>query len=743
MTTLTSISDWEEDRRNQHRDKAQVLLKLAEAVEDSNQRRRKASVVAATVTVDSLQPWAQEWTTQAAAVMGDSKTPPVSQDTMDVTRMIQTTLQSVVTAVYQLREHDHLQYQMLEMKYFDVKRHAFDVEHVNRKLQLQQNNSSNSNNQQQEEEVESWRTQLQQENYELRKQLRESCLDCRKLVQENYGLRKILLDAGVHWNVLINASRTHQAAAGAGETKLNEDDNNNDNNDNDDNSDVTTEEFQDAQEFIPSNNQESTATATAATDTATATVVPVLRDEKPQAPTTLPMLDQDVSTETASSKLLLSTPQRTVSTITSVDDSFTTVESNTPLVATTPASRQDREETATSTVSPTATATRTSSSGSRGTRRSSRKSVTFAAMASKLQQERTTTTSNNLQQQLATSNSSSNNSFFLSSSFSSFQSSSASIDNDIDNDKEDDEEDDDHEESIATSSNTLQQPISSSSLTPTTTPTETKEQQQHDRNLELLGVGGIFAASSAQNQQHSDNRYYPTVRRKSYSNHQQHPTSSGSGGNKSLSLFQKRRNSHHQTSNHRQALTAKEFMAKKSSSSNNNNNNNNSSKADAKNTFHIQMSSMTRPKSTTTLVMVSESLDPLEEERRLSALLGGFRQGRTCSTAPTTTTTPITPPITPSVSLKKDQEDGSLSTSLSSSNNNNNKSFISFRRPSLRRKTFQSRTQHTCTQDDEDDDDNRSVGSTKSLGRFLKNTIRMSPSRNKHKNGSRDDRSIG
>lgn len=206
------------------------------------------------------------------------------------------------------------------MKYFDAKRHAFDVEHQNRKLQLQlasatvgmspakrrslqvQQPPPESSQQPSQPELELERhlqldllipddtacttclnclhnadkeselmAQLQQENYDLRRQLRESCLDCRKLVQENYGLRKMLLDGG------LNVSQMQMLR------RRDDDDDNHNCNCPEQKDDSHTDNFEDAQEefeVIPEetdndlmddndNDNEESPTTRTATSTAT------------------------------------------------------------------------------------------------------------------------------------------------------------------------------------------------------------------------------------------------------------------------------------------------------------------------------------------------------------------------------------------------------------------------------------------------------------------------------------------
>ncbi|CAB9512110.1 expressed unknown protein [Seminavis robusta] len=693
-TTTTPL----EETRNQHRDKATVLLRLAEAVEDSSQRRRRGSTV--TVTAADLSQLSYDLTVAASEIPSSSQTSPLgAPEEITSVDQVQSTIQNVVQAVYQLREHSHLKYQMLEMKYFDLKRHAFDVEHQNRKLQMMQvppnhtNNTtiihplsiSSSNNIHQQEEL---TAQLQQENYDLRKQLRESCFDCRKLVQENYGLRKILLDAGVHWNVLTTSNSSHAEESKEGESKMD-----------DDNSETKEDDFEDAQEYIDTTT--TTATLSVPEDeapkempTATATTQNVV--EPPTTTTTEPHdLPEAEEFQDAEEELNISTtpeevvskppttPERTVST--GSTDSLMTLESShatTPTEVSPPTTNTDKAPL--TTPSPASTTT-PSSSGTTRSKRSSRKSVTFAKMATKLKNDRRTS---------ITSLDSSNGNMSFNASFNSIQSHN------------------DNDESVATSNSAR-----TNATNARQEELEKKTQEQHDRNLELLGVGGIYAASSTTPtrephkgvKQESRLQQPPQIRRKSY-----HHTANNKPMT-SISVSKERRHSHgdilrqnNSNHSHRQALTAKELMSKTKKSDKKRG-------SGARKTFHIQMSAMTPPRSSQ-IMQATEPLDPLEEEKRLSALLGGFSMGNhfvpTTSTATTTTST-----------ARRDNSSDDVSVASS-------KSF--FRRRKSKK--------WSSKESDNDDDDQRSVGSTKSLSKFFK----KSPSRKSSSSSKKsDDRSVG
>ena len=720
-----------EDKRNQHRDKAHVLLKLAEAVDDSNQRRRKATAKAGRATVQDLRKLRdglEQFQEQKGHSSGDyhknkngvnatcdiSQDSIISDDTASASTIQSTvrTVQAVVTAVYQLREHSHLQYQMLEMKYFDIKRHAFDVEHQNRKLQLQlletnNNNNNNATNNIENDEAtsasispEQGQTssnkglvdQLQQENCELRQQLRESCMDSRKLVQENYGLRKILLDAGVNFTALMKNSNDDDAESNKQEQQSPGEDEKQDDDSNGSESDDEEDGFEDAQEFSMDTVTEETDTDLLMEENGFHIGATGLGSRQSQ------INGEKKSSATAEINPSMPTPEMLRSK-SSMNDSTSSIQ--------------------------TATA-----AGSSGSKRGSRRSVTFAAMANKLQTQRSLESS------------------------------------DTDDDRDNDNFTIDDEESFVTAQTSTNYASST---------TRTKEEKDHDQNLALLGVGGVYTASTARSTP-ANTRSNESEKEESggskdsrrYSNILMMTGGSGSNDNNSQSSRKSqkqgtpqklRRRSHGDILRGRSrsssssslrptshAISAKDLMKKskksgRSSSSSSRNRNNYSG------TFNIRMSGVTPPRSTHQNVKVSKPIDPLEEERRLSALLGGFSPGATpltssasgSSTPTAAANTASTHSTTSAAGIQRYPDyynDDAVSVSSV-----NSKGF--FRR--------RSRKAH-------DDDDNVSVSSALSMGSlfsFKKKKKKKSSSSSssvssprrgstrRNKNGGDDSRSVG
>jgi len=110
-----------EDRRNVHRDKASILIKMAQAAEDSTLRRRKVSTSISYSTGQKLEQdlhaFGANLQEQAAGLTGKTTNSNSSVEkskptpTLDDRESLQRCIQSIMTAVYQIQEHSHLNFQ--------------------------------------------------------------------------------------------------------------------------------------------------------------------------------------------------------------------------------------------------------------------------------------------------------------------------------------------------------------------------------------------------------------------------------------------------------------------------------------------------------------------------------------------------------------------------------------------------------------------------------------------------------
>jgi len=640
-----------EDKHYQQRQKAEILLKLAQCVDDSNQRIRKSAVQAGKATVkdliklrDSVEEQLHQTLIKSTSTKQQPQQPedapilnnsnpnqamPSTSSNQEPNLLVAQTMQNVMKATLQLREHAQLQYQMLEHKYFDIKRHAFDVEHQNRKLQLQLmttptikiHNKTTNNTEQ----------QLLYKNENLRKQLREACTDCRKLAEENYALRKILLDSGLHVSVSLTTETETEAASPQGSNEGEDDDNDDDEND----------DFVDTRMFQRNHSHGIRST--------------VMEPVTEETDTDL-LMEENGFTITAKEGDVRRPHQQSKN---EIDTKYF---------------------------------------GSRTKQRS--KAITLAAMANKMMLVEHST-----------------------------------------------EEKEGDTKSVTTKASKR---VESDDTTATTNQRSDSETSSHDQNLALLGISGV-----SRNAQPSQTTNVLVISQSNVigSNQVDQAVSKEEVNSKTVRTKQRqqRRRSHgdilqqtfgrlrsssnsstrssrssplKRTTPTRQAMSAKDLKKKKKRNDSSNNDNG---------TFHIQMSRLAPPKSVTQKIRVSRELDPLEEEKRLSALLGGCRSGHaresaasytpvlgssngatttkakaatTVTVAAIVTASPLTHPQSKRHPDYYVEDDDDMSETFTQ-----NKGFFHRRRQSQRRRSSKKYSV--------DDDDNYSISSVRSMGSFL------------------------